>query len=204
MDVARARTTDPEDWLESAPDFSRPIVTELRDWIFRTAPDLMESIKWNVLCFTGRKLVCGLSACRKHVAFTFFRGTELADPTGLFDAKSEGNTNIRSVRVTSLSNLDRRALAALLLSAVELDAQREVPPAPKVKRAPWPVPEFFADALKTNKNAARFFAALAPTYQREYLVWVSTAKREETREQRVAQTLNALAAGRKWIDRKKA
>jgi len=35
-------------------------------------------------------------------------------------------------------------------------------------------------------------------------VWVSTVKREETCEQRLAETLRALAAGRKWIDRKKA
>jgi len=204
MDVARARTKNPDDWLEAAPDFSRPIVADLREWIFRTAPDLVESIKWNALCFTGRKLVCGLSACRKHVSIAFFRGTELADPAGLFDVGGEGNTNIRSVRLTSLSNLNRRALAELLLAAVDLDAQRDVPPAPKVKRAPWPVPEFFAEALKANKKAGRFFASLAPTYQREYLVWVSTAKREETREQRLAQTLKALAAGFNSIDRKRA
>ena len=48
------------------------------------------------------------------------------------------------------------------------------------------LPPFFAKALKDNKKAAAFFASLAPTYQREYLVWVSTAKREETREQRLA------------------
>jgi hypothetical protein len=203
MDVRRAKTLNPDDWLETTPGFSRPIVTTLRDWIFRTAPDLTESIKWNILCFSGRKLVCGLSACRKHVGVAFFRGTELADPKGLFH-DGEGNTNIRSVRITSAQGIDFKALSALLLSAVELDARPDVPPAPKVKREPWPMPDFFAKALKADKNAARCYAVLAPTYQREYLVWLSTAKREETREQRLAQTLKALAAGRKWIDRKLA
>lgn len=91
----------------------------------------------------------------------------------------------------------------MLLSAVDQDAQRDMPPPPKGKRAPWPMPEFFAKALKTNRKAASFYESLAPTYQREYRVWLSTAKREETREQRLEQTLRALAAGRKWIDRKK-
>ena len=68
--------------------------------------------------------------------------------------------------------------------------------------APWPVPDFFRDALKKNKKAAGNFAAFAPTYQREYLVWLTTAKREETRARRLEETLKALAAGRKWIDRK--
>jgi hypothetical protein len=203
MDVARARTKDPEEWLEQAADFSRSMVVELRDWIFRTAPDLTESIKWNVLCYSGRKLVCGLSACKKHVAITFFRGTELGDPGGLFDPNGEGNTSIRTVRVTSLAKLNRRALAELLLAAVDLDAQRDVPLPPKMKREALPMPKFFAEALKKHKKAAGFFASLAPTYQREYLQWLSSAKREETRNQRLQQTLRALAAGHKWIDRKK-
>lgn len=202
MDVSRAKTRNPDEWLDAAPDFSRPIVAELRDWIFRTAPDLTESIKWNVLCFSGRKLVCGLSACKNHVGFVFFRGTELADPTGLFDAAGEGNTNVRSIRLTSTAKLNRKALAALLFAAVDLDFRPDVPPAPKVKREPWPVPDFFAAALKKNKKAAAVFASFAPTYQREYIVWLTTAKREETRAQRLAQTLKALAAGRKWLERK--
>jgi hypothetical protein len=204
MDVSRAKTRDPDEWLEAAPDFSRPIVADLRDWIFRTAPDLTESIKWNVLCFSGRKLVCGLSACKKHVGVVFFRGTELPDPAGLFDPAGEGNTNIRSIRLTSAVKLNRKALAALLLAAAELDARPDVPPVPKVKREPWAVPDFFAAALKTNKKADTNFQSFSPSCQREYLVWLTTAKREETRAQRLAQTLKALAAGRKWIDRKRA
>jgi len=203
MDVRRAKTLDPDDWLENTPDFSRPIATRLRDWIFHTAPDLTESIKWNCLCFSGRKLVCGLSACKKHVGVVFFRGTELSDPKGIFHA-GEGNTNIRNVRITSPGAINLPALSTLLHAAVELDLRADVPPAPKVKRAPWPTPDFFKKALKAEPAASAFYTSLAPTYQREYLVWLTTAKRDETRDRRLAQTLRALAAGRKWIDRKRA
>ena len=202
MDCSRAKTHDPDEWLENAPPFSQPIVAELREWIFRTAPDLAEAIKWNNLCFSGRKLVCGLSACKKHVAFIFFRGTELDDPAGLFDG-GEANTNIRCVRITSARDVNRHALAALLLAAAALDGQPEIPPAPKVKREPWPVPNFFAKALKRNRTAEEGFAKLSPSCQREYLVWLSTAKRDETRAKRLAQTLAALATGRKWAQRKR-
>ena len=57
---------------------------QVTDWILTWQPDLTESIKWNNLCFSGRKLVVGLSACRKHLALFFFRGTELADAAVLF------------------------------------------------------------------------------------------------------------------------
>ncbi len=205
MDVSRPKTRDPEEWLEMAPDFSRPLTLRVREWIQRCEPDLEEAIKWNTLTFSGRKLVCGLSACKKHLGIVFFRGTELNDPARLFNPIGEGNTNILSIRITTLEDLDRRAFETLLHEAVELDDRRDVLPAPKIRRERWPVPDFFSAALaqKKNRKAAEGFAKLSPSCQREYLVWLTTAKREETRTARLTQTLAALAHGRKWIDRKK-
>jgi len=204
MDCSRAKSRDPEEWLEATPEFSQPMAAQLRDFILRAAPDLSEAIKWNVLTFSGRKLVCGVSPCKRHLSIAFFRGTELDDPARLFDPESEGNTNIRSIRRTTLEGFNWRAFEAMLHEALELDDRRDVVPAPKVKREPWPVPDFFASELakKKHRKAAESYAKLAPTYQREYLVWLTTAKRPETRARRLAETLAALADGRKWIDRK--
>ena len=203
MDCNPARTKEPGEWLETCPDFSRPLAEQLVEWILHWEPDLTESIKWNNLCFSGRKLVVGLAACQKHVALFFFRGTELPDPAKLFRG-GENNTNIRTVRITSLAQVNRPALRALFRAAVELDADAAVPPAPKVKRRPWPMPAFFKQALaeKRNRIAAENFRRFAPTYQREYLVWLTMAKQPETRERRLRETLAALAVGRKWAQRK--
>src|ERR1043165_8215643 len=119
MDCSRARTRNPSEWLASCPDFSRELTPTMTDLILTWAPDLAESIKWNMLCFSGRKLVCGLSACQRHLGITFFRGTELPDPSGLFTETGAGNTNIRSIRVEDPAQIDRRALQALLHAAVE-------------------------------------------------------------------------------------
>lgn len=206
MDCSRAQTRDPGEWLELAPDFSKPLAEQLVELILNCEPDLAESIKWNMLCFSGRKLVCGLSACQKHVSIAFFRGTELPDPTKLFEPTSAGNTNIRSIRLPSLEGFNRRAFQELLHAAVELDADPTIPPAPKVKRPPWPMPKFFKMALAQRKHrrAAENFCSLSPTCQREYLVWLSTAKLPETQERRLKQTLAALSKGRKWAQRKLA
>ena len=203
MDCSRAKTRDPDEWMENAPPFSREMAMQLREWFQRWEPDLTESIKWNVLCFSGRKLVCGISACRKHAGIPFFRGTELDDPAELFSG-GEANTNIRAIRLTSLEMLNRDALRVLLHAAVALDARREIPRAPMQKREPWPVPDFFTKALvmKKHRAAAEGFAKLSPSCQREWLVWLTTAKRDETRDRRLAETLAALASGHKWAQRK--
>lgn len=204
MDCSRPKTKDPGEWLEVCPDFSKPMAEELVELILNCEPDLTESIKWNLLCFSGRKLVCGISACQKHVSLAFFRGTELSDPARLFTPGGEANTNIRSIRLTSLTNFNRRAFQQLLHAAVELDADPAIPPAPKIKRKPWPVPKFFNEALAQQRNraAAQNFQAMSASCQREYLVWLSTAKLPETRARRLKQTLAALTKARKWAQRK--
>src|SRR4030095_2388395 len=101
-----------------------------------------------------------LSACQRHLAITFFRGTELPDPAELFSVGSENNKNIRGVRLKSREGINRGALEELVHAAVALDADVSVPPLPKVKRKPIPMPDHFAKALKKNAAAAAFFRSL--------------------------------------------
>jgi uncharacterized protein YdeI (YjbR/CyaY-like superfamily) len=203
MDCARTSTRDPETWLDLAPEFSQAMARQVRGWIQRWEPDLTESIKWNVLCFSGRKNICGLSACKKHLGITFFRGTELRELTDLF-AGGEANTSIQTIRVTELKKLNAKALQRLLHAAVALDADETAKPPPLKQRAEWPMPAALAKALKQNPAAAAGFKAMSISCQREYKVWVSSAKQEETIQRRVAETLRAVATGKKWSQRKEA
>lgn len=204
MDCARTTTRDPEAWLDNAPEFSQAMARQMRDWVQRWEPDLTEAIKWNMICFSGRKLVLAISACKKHLGVSFFRGVELRQMTAadLF-VGGEQSTSIQTLRITDPKQLSTTKLRALVHAAVALDADESIrPPAPK-KKAEWPMPEALAKALKKNKTAAANFEAFKPTYQREYKVWVSTAKQPETIQKRVEETVRALAKGLKWIDRKK-
>lgn len=201
MDCSRPKTRNPDEWVANAPAFSQSMAEQVREWIMRWEPDLTEAIKWNMLCFSGRKLVCGLSACQHHLGITFFRGTELRESTTLFTS-GEANTSIQSIRMTSLDDLSPRALRQLLHAAVQLDANPDVPPPPQVKREEWPMPKALAKALKKNKAAAAGFEKMSKSCQREYKVWISTAKQPETIERRLKETIAALEDGRKWAQRK--
>jgi uncharacterized protein YdeI (YjbR/CyaY-like superfamily) len=59
------------------------------------------------------------------------------------------------------------------------------------------MPDYLARALKANPKAWNFFQALAPTYQRPFVLWVHTAKRAETREKRLSEAIRLLASGQK-------
>ncbi|WP_395752631.1 DUF1801 domain-containing protein [Prosthecobacter sp.] len=203
MDVARPITRDPETWLDFAPEFSQTMARQVRGWIQRWEPDLTEAVKWNMLCFSGRKNICGISACKKHLGIAFFRGTELREITDLFEGGEE-NTSILTIRVTKLEKLNAKAFQRLLHAAVALDADESAKPPPVKKRAEWPMPPALEKALKQNKAAAAGFYAMSISCQREYKVWISSAKQEETIQRRLKETLRALASGKKWAQRKEA
>lgn len=57
------------------------------------------------------------------------------------------------------------------------------------------VPADLADALAGDGAAAAAFEALAFTHRKEYARWVAEAKREETRDRRVARALQMLREG---------
>jgi uncharacterized protein YdeI (YjbR/CyaY-like superfamily) len=59
------------------------------------------------------------------------------------------------------------------------------------------LPAYIAKAFKTNPAAWQHFQALAPTNRRDFVVWIHIAKRPETRERRIRESIALLAAGKK-------
>jgi uncharacterized protein YdeI (YjbR/CyaY-like superfamily) len=59
------------------------------------------------------------------------------------------------------------------------------------------LPAYIAQALKGNSRAWEYFRELAPTYRRDFVVWIHTAKRPETRAKRIRESISLLAAGKK-------
>lgn len=59
------------------------------------------------------------------------------------------------------------------------------------------IPAPLKAALKADKNAAAKFKALTPAGRREYIAWIMSAKREETRVERSAKALKMVLAGKK-------
>lgn len=57
------------------------------------------------------------------------------------------------------------------------------------------LPDELAAVLKGNKKQAEFFNSLSFTNKKEYIEWIVTAKREETRNERLKGTIERLGKG---------
>jgi len=67
----------------------------------------------------------------------------------------------------------------------------------EVQRPLAVVPPELKQALACNKKAGRFFEALAPSYRKQFIWWIASAKRAETRHKRVAEAVRLLAENKK-------
>jgi len=85
----------------------------------------------------------------------------------------------------------------------EADKRKEAKPAKEREIFNWVNPETkevklpadVATTLKKNKKLQEFFNALSFTNKKEYIEWIVTAKREETRKERIAGTVERLGKG---------
>lgn len=59
------------------------------------------------------------------------------------------------------------------------------------------VPDDLRKALKKDREANDFFGRLSYTHRKEYVNWITEAKKEETRQRRIAKAIDMLKQGRK-------
>lgn len=111
----------------------------------------------------------------------------------------EGYEVVRQVAIdhvwTAIRFKKSDAVTALAKAAVR-DAVLESAGIDLVDRTIHP-PADFVKELRRSKVASHFFEELSFTDQKEYVVWISSAKKEETRSRRLGQAIDKLIAGKK-------
>ena len=100
------------------------------------------------------------------------------------------------------SRINLRRYAELEARGALRSAGRERAPTGKIAAAPtaWRgagLPKYIEKALRANPAAWATFESLAPSYRRDYVGWIDSAKKDTTRERRLREAIGSLAAGRK-------
>lgn len=188
-------------YIAKARPFARPILESIRAQVHAACPDVVETIKWGFPHFLYEGgILCSTAAFSEHCAFGFWKGKLVPGAKGAKSAEAMGQLG----RLASPKDLPTKAeFARMLKAAMKLNepATRKARPATRPgTRAPIPEPADFKAALAKKARARATWAAFAPSHRREYLEWITEAKRPETRAARLAQTLEWLAEGkpRNW------
>lgn len=194
-------TKDPriDAYIAKSAPFAKPILKHLRKVVHAGCPQVTETLKWSMPHFDYKGVMCGMAAFKEHCSFGFWKESLVLGPGKTSEKAGMGSFGC----IKSMKDLpSEKTLVGYVKKAAALnEAGIKVPgrTQPK-KREAIPVPADFATALKKNAKARKAFDAFSPSHRREYLEWITEAKREETRNERMATSLKWLSEGkaRNW------
>ncbi len=192
--------TDPriDTYIAEASEFAQPILKHARAVIRAECPTVEETIKWSQPAYmVDGKILCITPAFKAHCRFVFWQ-TELRKKAGLGDEADDAFDRLTEMTDLPSDATIRRVIRATL--AFNASGGAASPKRASKPKPPAAVPPDLAAALKKNKAAAKAFENFSPSHRREYIEWITEAKRDETRQKRLTTTLEWLVEGksRNW------
>jgi uncharacterized protein YdeI (YjbR/CyaY-like superfamily) len=101
-------------------------------------------------------------------------------------------TNKRRVlKVIREGRMTEAGMAKVTFDANEVDTSK-----PKPKRPPVVMPEKMEKALKARPDVWKAFQKISPSYRRNYILWLSDAKKPETFEKRLKVLIDEVESGK--------
>ena len=226
--MAKEDNKDLVKFLEAFPLESREIALWLRDFVWDIYPECNELIydNYNFLAFgwgpTDRMsdIFCSIAVGTRGVIFGFMWGVKLYDPKGLLRG---GGNQFRSLRVPEIARFPKTDVKKLIKQAYDLSVERlkgrphtpdgqtivksisakkRRPGMPKraapAKRERHPMPEDVLNALE-QENLFEAYESRPPYQQNDYVGWIIDAKRDKTRNARLAQMLDEIRSGDRYM-----
>jgi uncharacterized protein YdeI (YjbR/CyaY-like superfamily) len=184
-----------DDYIAGRAEFARPILRHLRAAVHRACPAAEETIRWSMPSFSYRgKILAQMAAFKAHASFGFWRG-EAAGDAAKPGAMGQFGRLTRIEDLPPDDALDAMIrTAAALIDAAPL-APRPARAAPAKAATAAEMPGDLAAALD-QAGARDRFDAFPPGARREYLDWVTGAKRPETRARRIETVVAQTAEGK--------
>ncbi|HZY82720.1 MAG TPA: YdeI/OmpD-associated family protein [Cyclobacteriaceae bacterium] len=194
--MAKKSATNPKvDWFFDKDTQWQNEYTKLRAIALESG--LTEVLKWGCPCYSLDKAnVVLIHGFKEYCAYLFFKGAIMSDPKGILIQQTENVQSARQVRFTSASQITKMksTLKAYIKEAIDVEASGQ-----KVefkKTAEFNMPEEFQKKLDKNRALETAFYALTPGRQRGYLLYFSSARKAETREQRIEKYTKQILAGK--------
>jgi uncharacterized protein YdeI (YjbR/CyaY-like superfamily) len=187
-----------DDYLAAAEDFAKPIMTHLRGLLHATCPEVVEEMKWGIPHFDYRgEMMCIFAASKNHCSFSFWKDALMTDP------RFQANASLPAIKrfmgkLTNLSDLPPDAdLIGFIREAMVLnETGAKLPPREAKTPKVLAIPAEFAERLAADPVAKSVFEARSDSFRKDYLVWITDAKTDATRQKRIEESLAWIAEGK--------
>ena len=167
----------------------------LRELISSTG--LVETVKWGMPVYTlNNKNIVGFSAFKSWTGLWFYQGVFLKDPERRLINAQEGTTKaLRQMRFSTLKEIEesRKTILAYLEEAIQNQKEGKAIKPERDKKLE--IPHELQEALNSDPALRDAFDTLSLTNKRDFADHVDTAKREETRKQRLEKIITMILEG---------
>ncbi len=188
-------------YIDKSADFAQPILRHLRKLIHQACPGVIETMKWSFPHFDYKGIMCSMAAFKQHCAFGFWKAKLMNDFASLSTKNEEAMGHFGQLKNLKDLPPDKK-IFLYIKEAVRLNEAGI-----KVKRLPSPaikkkliLPPDFKKLLTKNPKALKTFEDFSYSNKKDYIDWITEAKTEDTRNRRIATSLEWLAEGkiRNW------
>ena len=146
---------------------------------------LVKTIKWGTEVYTYQgKNVVTLIGFKQHLALWFTDGVLLKDKDKHLVSASEGKTKAqRQWRFKSKADIPEKKVLSYLQEAIKY-VEQDITIKPEPFK-PVIMPVILKDSLRLDKQLNNAFNQLTPGKQKEFMLYLSEAKRDNTRQTRL-------------------
>ena len=189
-----------DEYVAKSADFAKPILAHWRQLIHDNCPNVEEAIKWGFPHFDYKgDFMCVLASYKNHCSFTFLKAELMTDP------RLKAGKDLKPIqrflgKINKIGDLPPDdEFIVMLKEAMQLNEKgikikREKPESDKPKVLE--TPDYLLAALITNPTAKEVFESRSNSFRKEYIVWITDAKTDETRQKRISEALEWIAEGK--------
>lgn len=156
---------------------------------------LTGTIKWGTDVFTHKgKNVVGVVGLKNYFTLWFYNGVFLKDEQGVLLNSQEGKTKaLRQWRFYSKSDINEALILDYIQEAIQLVEEGKVHKPEKL--APPAIPDLLFGQMEKDDALKVAFEKLSPYKQKDFIEYVSTAKRAETKQARLEKITPMILSG---------
>lgn len=182
-----------EQYINNSAEFAQPVLRHISELVHKTCPNIEETIKWKFPHFMyNGNILCSMAALKKHCAFIFWLAPKMKDPKKILASGANKTSMGHLGRLTSVKDMPSdKIMIAYLKEALSLIEKGET----KTRKnnssgnEEQDIPDYLQRALSKNKDAFNTFQNLSKSHKNEYIEWISSAKKEETRTNRIEKAI---------------
>lgn len=181
-----------DDYFAKDLQFSKEL-NELRRILLKSG--LTETIKWGIPCYCFEKHnLVAMCEFKSYFGLWFYQGALLKDESNkLINANEENTKALRQWRMNSMDEVNEQLILAYIHESIENfkigniilpDRDKEIV-----------VPTELQDVLDKKLEVKTQFDALSKTKKRDFCEHIESAKRAETKQQRIEKILPMILEG---------